>query len=174
MSPITRRQLLARTGLAGAAIIGAGGAGAAVAALADLPGRASAPSGPSPVASPSTAVAPPQQLVSALARERALVATAEAAQAATPGLAVLASIAADHRSHADALAAAIGSPSGPTASPSSSKSALAGTGSVATLLAAERAAQQVDAVDSAKLRGSDAVLLASIAACEAGHVELLT
>jgi hypothetical protein len=168
---MTRRQLLVTIG--GVSVLGAAGAGAAVAALSDLPSRAMPP----PTQS-HAAPAPPPQLVAALAREQALIAGLDAVVAADPTIGVLMAIRADHRAHADAIAAAITeltatSPSaGPTPSPSTS--ATVATPTVGQLRAAEQSAHQQLAIACGQLRGVNAVLLASIAACEAGHAELLS
>lgn len=167
MSGISRRHLLAATGLTGAALLAAAGIGSAVAALADLP-RRSRDEVPALAPSATPGLTGPSQLVMALARERELLANLAAAQRAQPGQVVLANLADDHRAHAQALATAIG------AAPPMDPTAAAIAPSIDQLKAAEQSAHDAAATDSASLRGADAVLLASIAACEAGHVELLT
>jgi hypothetical protein len=169
MSPISRRALLGGAGLAGAGLIAAAGIGSAVAAIIDLPRRSSPAVVPS---SPSPTETPPAQLVAALAREGQLLAGIGAALAADPANPILLAVRNDHRAHADAIALAAAIPA-----PAAGSNTAAPAPAVAALKAAETAAQMAAATDAARLRGSNpagAVLLASIAACEAGHAELLT
>ncbi len=165
-SPISRRRLLARAGLAGVGILGVAGAGGAVAALADLPAR----SGPRPEVTagptPSPTASTPTELDAALARERVLLAAATAAQEADPSHPLLAEVAADHRAHAEALAGLIGTAVGSAPPP-------AVTPTVEAIVTAEQAAASACATAAGTVTGAGAVLLASISACEAGHVELL-
>jgi len=104
-----------------------------------------------------------------LARERQLIAGATAARATQPSDPVLAALVTDHQAHLAAIEAAIGSSS---PMPASTPTATPPTAS--QLTASEQSAHDAAAAGSATLSGAAAVLLASIAACEAGHVELLS
>jgi hypothetical protein len=169
MSPMTRRQLFGLLGIAGVAVLGAAGVGSAVAALADRPGR-DQPSAISPSPAPDATNAPPAELVAALQREQQLLATIAAMTAAGPATALLPQLAADHQAHSVALLAAMGRPQAPLPSPSGPAPAH----TTDQLKAAEQAAQLAAVTAAATLPATTAVLLASIAACEAGHVELLS
>jgi hypothetical protein len=171
MSVISRRQLLAATGVLAAAGVGAV---AAVAAPRSKHNSGPAPA-PSPLASNSPAAV---QLNAALDREHALISGLDAVLLADANAhPALANIRADHVAHADAISATIAVAAGhPAPTPTSAISPTAPTSSAPTLAAltsAEQAAQQAAAQDSAQLTGPDAALLAAISACEAGHVELL-
>ncbi|HET6878076.1 MAG TPA: hypothetical protein VFH38_11145 [Jatrophihabitans sp.] len=115
----------------------------------------------------------PRDLVDALAAEEALL--ADASRSRSADTAALSQIQSDHRAHLQALHAALAAydplprreqrPSPRRTVPPISASAL-------------RKAESQEAHDgaarAARLRGRDATLLASIAACEATHAELLT
>jgi hypothetical protein len=113
----------------------------------------------------------PADLIDALASERVLISRLESTLGQDPGLrAVYAVLHADHVAHATALEAALrkyrpaASPvlPAPGRSPGKQQQRAAETTNAAA--AAKRAA---------RLSGTDATLLASIAACEASHVEVL-
>jgi hypothetical protein len=186
MPPISRRRLLASFGLATAGVLGVAGAGAAIAALSDLPERtkAGAPGSISTAADPPTESAAGRAEVAALTialvREQHLIATLTSAVATAsvdPRAALLPSLLADHRAHASAISALIATPQsapGPTASGASSAPTGTSPPTVDELRAAEQAALTSAAAQSATVRSAAAVLLASIAACEAGHVELIS
>lgn len=122
---------------------------------------------------------PPAELVNALAAERDLIAALDASIPTAPQLRErLTRIRADHAEHERALAAAVRLAAGPSVRPAvppsaSGTPAAAATGA-AELAGSERGAAQAAAARAARLTGRDAVLLASIAACEASHAELLT
>jgi hypothetical protein len=183
MTVLTRRTLLAA-----AAVVLAGGGGSVAAALTRRTPSTMNPPTPVPTVTPRD-----QQLAEAVDRERMLIASIDAALVADPALhPQLDNIRADHVAHLDAITAAVGTaldrpspltnPSHPTASGSStSPGSATSPGSptsqaptVAELRSAEQSANQAAATASAMLLGADAVLLASIAACEAGHSELLS
>ncbi len=158
---VTRRGLL----LSGAAVVVAAGAGAGAAALA-------------PRDEPPPPPVPPADLVAALAAEQALLAGLDAAVARDASLTSLAgALRADHVAHAQALRALLPAPStAPSIPPSNPRPAAtpaAGTLDRAGLRSAEQLAAGQAAARAARLDGTAAVLLASIAACEAGHAELL-
>jgi hypothetical protein len=124
----------------------------------------------------------PAQLPAAVGAERELLATVEAALHGARGAskAALRAIRADHRRHLAALQAAIGADSFPAAAPtgavpSGSASALPSgqSASVADVRTAEQRASKAAAARALLVSGRDAGLLASIAASEACHVELL-
>jgi hypothetical protein len=183
MPPISRRRLLAGTGFAVAGALAAAGIGSAVAAITGLPKRddpgrsaggstKSGPNGPAPAA----------ELASALARERALLTQLAGLIAATlptdPGQSVLTVIRADHQAHADTISALItesGAHPAPASTSTGSPSGSAGSpaATLASHKVAEQAASDAAAADAVRAHGAAAVLLASIAACEAGHVELI-
>jgi hypothetical protein len=113
----------------------------------------------------------PTDLVDALAAERALIARLQVRAGRNPALnATFAALIADHAAHATALTAALREyapakatrPAPVTRAPSKQQQRSA------EATAAARAAKR-----AARLRGSDAALLASIAACEASHAEAL-
>jgi hypothetical protein len=115
-------------------------------------------------------VAPPA-LIAAARAERALLAAVDADLTAHPDrAALLRQIRADHAAHAAALDAAIADHVGrrPTTSTPAPTQPAGGT-----LLTAERSAATAAARRAGQLTGRDAVLLASIAACEAGHAAVL-
>src|SRR5580765_129153 len=110
----------------------------------------------------------PAALVEAADAEWALVATVERDLHRFPGQkALLLHLRADHAAHAAALEAAIHVHTG---APPKQAAAAAVTGH---LIDTERKAALAAARRATNLRGADAALLASIAACEASHVELL-
>jgi len=119
----------------------------------------------------------PAELHAALDRELSLLAGLDAALHATPApgapTTVLRAARADHTAHATALRSAIVAYPAPAASNTSPTAPLAAAPTVAQLRAAEIMAGRTAAGESAALTGADAALLASIAACEATHAELL-
>jgi hypothetical protein len=120
----------------------------------------------------------PAALLAALDAEHELLAALDAslpaAGAAAPALRQLR---ADHVAHARALAAAVdeagGAPVRAKASASPTASPAPAPRSVAELRQAESDASRRAAEHAGALSGRDAALLASIAACEASHAELL-
>jgi hypothetical protein len=162
---IGRRRLFALV-----AIVGAASAGAIVAAATDR--AASSGSNTTPdVTRPNP---PPPELTRLLAQERALVAGLAATIAGDPQRAVLlTNIHDDHLAHIQSIDAALGSAAS-TATADGLPSQPVATWSLAQLRDAEQLAQQAAAGASASLSGATAVVLASISACEAGHVVLLT
>jgi hypothetical protein len=184
MTAITRRRLLA---LGGLAIVGAAGAGAVTAQALRRTVRTIAPKAVRSPAGPP----PPAQLVAVQTHEQQLIAALTAAITADPqSNPLLPNLRADHLAHLQAIVAVLSpaaqSAGGPSPAASTSQSAPASSApanesstpasapDLATLRAAEGRAQLLAASASAALSGADAVLLASISACEAGHVELLT
>jgi hypothetical protein len=154
---ISRRGLL----LGAAAVVLAGGGGIAVGVL-------------RPVGHEPPTGRPPADLVAALAAERALIASIDATSGGTaPVRAALHQIKADHVAHRIALQAAVdGYPDPPTGA-RAGRSRPAVALHVAELRSAEQHASAQAASRAARLSGRDAALLASIAACEACHAELL-
>lgn len=160
----SRRAVL----IGGAAVVLAGGAGVAAGRLTG-PGHPTADPRPAPAA-----------LLAALRDEESLVTAAEAVLTADPASRRLVSqIRSDHRAHLAALRAALapydppvtrrgGTSPSPTPTPATPPKNRAG------LRAREQQAAAAGARRSARLAGRDAALLASIAACEAGHGELLS
>ncbi len=133
-----------------------------------------------PGATPTPTVAPPPDpLLAELADERRLVALYAATAARHPALAErLRGPAADHADHVEALTRALDdagspAPTGPASSaapravPASPAAALAG------LRAAERAAAAARGAAALTAPGHRAGLLASVAACEASHQQVL-
>jgi len=116
------------------------------------------------------------QLHDARTAEADLIATLRAAlKHAGPHGAVLRQLRSDHVAHAkaiDALIADVLYPSKPGTSPGTVNPP-SGRISMATLRAGETRAARVATHRAAQLTGQAAVLLASIAACEATHAELL-
>jgi hypothetical protein len=152
--PISRRGVL---GTALGAVLAAG-AGTAAGYLRPLHGRP-------PVQQPNP------DLVAALAAEKSLVAQLDASGKTDGSLAgALSVVRADHEQHAAALEFAIGAVTStqPTASPAAPKALTR-----AQLAAAEAQAATHAAARAMRLSGRDAALLASIAACEQTHRELL-
>jgi hypothetical protein len=155
-----RSAVLTRRALFGAGVVVlAGGAGAAIAGIQPTRGRDR---------EPRDATVPLEQ---ALAREQALVAGLEAAVRGGLGPAIAVQAARnDHLAHAAALRSAI-APRAATSRSSAPPSATNPT--VAQLRHAEVAAARAAASESAALAGAHAALLASIAASEATHAEVL-
>lgn len=150
---LTRRGVL----LGAAGIIAAAGAGAGVAGLRARP-------------APVRPAQPPAVLVQALAAERDLIAAIAATRAAHPELgSVLTQLAGDHTDHERAFEAMLSSY--PQAVLPAAASAHPGTR--ASLRAMEQRAATAAAARAGSLRGAEATLLASIAACEASHAHLL-
>src|SRR5690242_9563617 len=133
--------------------------------------------------------APPsvsRELPAAAAAERDLVATVDAALKHAHGAhrGALQTVRADHLAHLKAIEAAIADalyPNAPSsaaasasASASSSTSPGAGKVRIADVRAAGQRAAGAGSDRAARLTGRAAVLLASIAACEATHAELLS
>jgi hypothetical protein len=123
-----------------------------------------------------TPAPPPAVLVAALATERALITSLDVSLAASPSSrATLTQLRTDHLAHEQALLAAIAQASDqdarppPSATPTTRPEPL----TTARLRSAEQRASGQAAVRAAQLTGRDATLLASIAACEATHAELL-
>jgi hypothetical protein len=154
----------------GAAVVAGAGAGVGVEFWRDRPRPAPKP--------PRPAV-----LVAALAGERGLIA---ALDAALPGAgadrATLRAVRSDHVAHERALATAVaqaGRADLATPAPAAASSAPASPApstpppDAAALRRAETAASRRAAARAGRLSGRDATLLASIAASEAGHAELL-
>jgi hypothetical protein len=111
----------------------------------------------------------PMALRQAAVAERDLVASLDRAIARFPDQrALLDQLRADHAAHAAALDAAVRAHTGHLPR---HPAPVAATGH---LIDTERAASAAAARRAAALTGADAALLASIAACEASHVELLT
>jgi hypothetical protein len=123
--------------------------------------------------------APPQVLIAAAAAERALLADLDATTGGTPAVrSVIRQVRADHAAHLGALlgllatypapagdrpSAALGSASAPPGAPRTR----------AALRDAERRAAAAAAARADRLTGGHAALLASIAAAEATHADLL-
>ncbi len=180
-SAVSRRQLLAGSGLAVVGVATAAAAGALGGAFARPPSRVDGAGQPAP---PNGSAAGPtpetSELDAALAREHALLAGINLALQADPGQLVLTATQADHQAHATAIATALGAAGSSIAGPSASAQSPAPKTSpgqsvptTAALRAAEQSAQTAADAASTRLHGADAVLLACIAASEAGHVELL-
>jgi hypothetical protein len=139
------------------AVLVGGGAGAA----AEVLGR-SEPAGPS---------APPATLVAAAQAERALIADLDAtAGGRAHARGRLAQVRADHAAHLTALRGVL---AGYAATEAATGRTPGRARTHAHLRAAELHAAQVAARHAAALDGAAAALLASIAACEATHAELL-
>jgi hypothetical protein len=153
----TRRWVLGWSLAGSAALIAGGGAGVAAEILRE----------PSARQRPR----PPRALVDAAAAERRLLADLTATTGGSAEVRQLVrAVAADHRAHLvalESLLAAYRAPSGPSSVPSGvplTKAQLRDAESGAASAAARRAAG---------LSGAPAALLASIAACETTHAELL-
>jgi hypothetical protein len=116
---------------------------------------------------------PPAALLAAAAAERRLISDLVATTGGTGDIRrVIEQATADHRAHLAALEALLTRYRRP-APPSSSPSPVPGAARTrAQLRAAETAAATAAARHADALRGAQAALLASIAACESGHAEL--
>jgi hypothetical protein len=119
-------------------------------------------------------------LVDALNTEHELIAGVDASvPGAGKAAATLRHIRSDHRAHARALAAAIREAGGaapradPTGATAATHSRQPPSQPVTQLAHAEAAASRRAAARAANMHGGDAALLASIAASEATHAELL-
>jgi hypothetical protein len=114
---------------------------------------------------------PPAALAAAAAAERVLIADLAATTGGSPSVRrVIVQARADHAAHLDALTDLLAFYRAPSVSPS------AHPGTARThdqLRAAEQQASIAAAGHAASLSGAQAALLASIAACEASHAELL-
>ena len=156
--PSRRRFLIG----SGAAVLLAGGIGTVAAVATEKSsGTATAPN-------------PPADLIAAASAERALIAAVDRAISGRSAPAArLALIRSDHVAHLQALEAAVAlvhsSPSPVPTSAGGSPTPI----SAAQLARLEAGAAKTAAGIAARLTGNDATLLASIAACEACHVELL-
>ena len=164
MPSVTRRRLLAGVGVLAAA---AGGAviGALTASSGDSAAKRSAPR-----------PEPPGPLVSALERERALLAAVRAATANAALAGVTGPLVTDHSEHEATLSGLLATYPTPPASGSASESSSsppAAPMSVAALRQAEGAAADEAAGESAAASGALAAVLASISACEASHAAWL-
>jgi hypothetical protein len=156
----TRRWFL---GGAVAAVLGAGGG--VVAGLAHRSPRSAPPP------------APPSVLVAALAAENALVRDLDATTGGDAAVRrIIVSARADHAAHAQALRGLLAAhPHAASTASTSTAPAPRGTARTrAQLRAAEQHAAAQAGARAAAARGEVAALLASIAACEATHVELLS
>lgn len=149
----SRRWFLA----GGAAVLVGAGAGVAVEVL----GRTE----------PAEPAGPPAALIAAVHAERALIADLDATTGGSPRVRGLIKQArADHAAHLSALRGVLaGYPGARTAA----RRPPGRPRTVVQLHAAERDAAQTAARHGAALSGAAAALLASIAACEASHAELL-
>lgn len=129
---------------------------------------------PKPAAKP--APQPPALLVAALASERSLIASVDGSLASSPmSRGALTQIRADHVAHERALLAALAqATSSNTPSPPPTQTSTPPALTDAQLRSAEQAASSLAAARARRTSGRNATLLASIAACEATHAELLT
>jgi hypothetical protein len=145
--------------LAGGVAVLLGGGGGAIAELL----RSESPT-PAPLA--------PDALVAAADAERTLIADLDATTGGTSAVReVIVQARADHAAHLAALVALLSPFRVPSSAPSSPVPGLPRT--LAQLHTAEVAASAAAARHAAALSGAHAALLASIAACEATHAELL-
>jgi hypothetical protein len=168
-APPSRRGFIAVGVLAAAA---AGGGVWLATSAEDDGGRAATPS-----------VSP--ELRAAAGAERELLATVDAALEHAHGAhrSALLTVRTDHAAHLKAIEGAIADalyplPASPSAAPGSATGSStapppAGKVRIAQVRAAEQRAAVVASARAAKLTGRSAVLLASIAACEATHAEFL-
>jgi hypothetical protein len=120
----------------------------------------------------------PAELRAAVAAERALVADLDATTGGGAQVrALLTQLRADHAAHLSALTGLVATYGAAGASAGASASAAPPAPgvarSVAQLRAAEQQASAAAADRAARLAGAHAALLASIAACEASHADLL-
>ena len=164
-APPSRRGFIA----AGVLAVAAAGGGVWLARSAEDDGGSSTP----PTVS--------RELRVAAVAERDLLATVDAALEHAQGAhrSALQTLRADHLAHLKAIEAAIADalyPAAPSATPTGPSSASTATGKVriAEVRAAEQRAASAASARAAQLTGRAAALLASIAACEATHVELLS
>lgn len=152
----SRRWFLA----GGAAVVAGGGAGVAAGLLRPRSHRAARPA--------------PAALIAAITAERELLSLASAAARSDPTVRVAAAtVTGNHRAHLRALQSALAAYDRPPARPAAAPSLTATPSVRAQLRLAERAAAGAAATRADQLTGSTATLLASIAACEASHAELL-
>lgn len=156
--PAPQRGPSRRTVIVCAAVSVLAGAGAGIAAAFARPRRAKPP-----------AVHP--ALRTALAREQRLLALSDRLATDDPSLAR--QLRTDHRAHARAVEAAIREVGAVAVPSTATASRPEPVPSRAHVRSAEASAAAAAAADAARLRGRQAALLASIAACEAGHAELL-
>ena len=155
----TRRWFLAGVG---AVLLGAGGGVAAEFARKQ----------PKPPPNPA-----PAALVSAQAAEEKLLLDAQRARKSSGADAArLGQLESNHRQHLQALRTALSryDPPLPRGKRQHFATGISGPLSVSALREAESSAAREGAARAGQLRGREATLLASIAACEATHVELLT
>lgn len=155
--PMPHRSPSRRTFLIAAGTAAAVGAGAGVAS-------GFAWTKPEPIPPPPV----PADLVAAIAAETVLIAAIDSISDPAR-VRLFTAIRADHVAHAAALQALV--PAGST--PYEIPKPAAGAGTIGELLSRERSAAGQAARRAAAADGTLAVLLASISACEAGHVELL-
>lgn len=154
---VSRRSVL----LGGAFVVAAAGGGVAVGVL-------------RPVASPSKPAArPPVDLVAALNAENVLITAINATTGGSPAVRVaVRQVRVDHLAHRTALQAAIDAYPEPAVSTSPSNTGAVAALTVAGLRSAEQQAAARAGARAGRLSGREAVLLASIAACEATHAVL--
>jgi hypothetical protein len=163
-----------RTVLGAVVLVAAAGGGAAAGLQRPLRKPAKAP-----------VAEPPAWLVAAIDREHQLISGLQTALASDADTAAtLSPVLNDHNAHLAALLALPGAPKPSAPKPSADPSAAASSPTAspadapapsrATLAAAESAAATAAAAQSAAQSGSPAVLLASIAACEATHGQWLS
>jgi hypothetical protein len=164
MPSLTRRRWLAGVGVLAAA---AGGAAIGALTASSSDGDSAKRATPRP--------GPPPPLLSALDRERTLLAAVEAAAENAALASVTGPLVADHREHEATLSGLLATYPRPSASASESSSAPppAAPTSVATLRQAEGAAADEAAAESAAAQDALAAVLASISACEASHAAWL-
>lgn len=144
----------------GAAVVLAGGVGSAIGAL-------------RPIAGHGPAGHPPADLVAALSAESVLIAAIDATTGGAASVrSALRQVRADHVAHHVALEAAVDAYPSPPPRAAPVSSGAAEALDVAGLRHAEERASARATTRAARLAGSDATLLASIAACEASHAEL--
>jgi hypothetical protein len=110
---------------------------------------------------------PPPELIAAATEEQALLAALDGTAGAGLEPAVVQSLRADHRAHLAAISAVLDQLGHTAPLP-------AATAPSGGLAAAETAAARRGASRAAALAGAPAVLLATIAACEASHAAVLT
>jgi hypothetical protein len=156
MPSLTRRRLLAGIG-----VLAAAAGGAAIGAL-----TASSSDGDS---AKRGTPRPPAPLLSALDRERTLLAAVQAAAANAALAGVTGPLVADHSEHEATLSGLLATYPTRSASASASSSIPAPPTSVAALQQAEAAAADEAAAESAAAHGALAAVLGSISACEASH-----